>query len=60
MHFDDLVRREKTVTDALLERVGVDRLTEVIDVGDVGGFLGRGGEADLCGTRKILEDFALG
>ena len=32
---DDLVRREEAVVDALLQRVGVDRLAEVVDVGDV-------------------------
>ena len=45
----DLVGREEAVLDALLERIGVDRFAEIVDVGDVLGFLGRGGEADLRG-----------
>ena len=32
---DHLVGREEAVLDALLERVGVDRLAEVVDVGNV-------------------------
>ena len=32
---DDLVGGEEAVLDALLERVGVDRVAEVVDVGDV-------------------------
>ena len=32
---DDLVGREEAVVDALLQRVGVDRLAEVVDVRDV-------------------------
>ncbi len=46
----DLVGREEAVVDALAQRVGVDRLAEVVDVGDVLGFLGRGGQADLGGA----------
>ena len=57
---DDLVGREEAVLDALLERVGVDRLAEVVDVGDVFGFLGRGGQADLRGGGEVVEDFAPG
>ena len=57
---DDLVGGEEAVLDALLERVGVDRLAEVMDVGDVLGFLGRGGEADLRGGGKVVEDLAPG
>ena len=60
MDLDDLVGSEKAVADALLERVGVDRLAEVVDVGDVFGLLGRGGEADLRGGGKVFEDFAPG
>ena len=56
----DLVGREEAVLDALLERVGVDRLAEVVDVGDVFGFLRRGGEADLRGGGEVVEDLAPG
>ena len=37
---DDLVGRKEAVLDALLERVGVDRLAEVVDVRDVSVSLG--------------------
>ena len=47
----------KAVLDALFERVGVNRLAEVVDVRDVLGFLGCGGEADLRGGREMGEDF---
>ena len=43
-----------------LKRVGVDRVAEVFDVGDVLGFLGRGGQADLGGGGEVLEDLAPG
>ena len=60
MDLDHLVGREEAVVDALLERVGVDRLAEVVDVGDVLGFLRRGGQADLGGGGEVFEDFAPG
>ena len=60
MDLDDLVRREEAVLDALLERVGVNRLAEVVDVGDVLGFLRRGGQADLRGAGEVFEDLAPG
>ena len=40
MDFDDLVGSQESVLDALLERVSVNRLPEIIDVRDVFGFLG--------------------
>src|SRR5438046_313402 len=57
MDLDHLVGREETVPDALLERVGVNRLAEIGGVGNVFGFLGRRRHADLCCPREILEDF---
>ena len=57
MNLDDLVGSQETVADALLEGVGVNRLAEVMDVGDVFGFLGRCGEADLCRRREVIQDF---
>ena len=60
MDLDDLVGREEAVVDALLQRVGVDRLAEVVDVRDVFGFLRRGGQADLGGAGEVVEDFAPG
>ena len=57
---DDLVGREETVFDALLERIGVHRFAEVGDVADLLGFLGRGGQAQMGGPTKIIEYFAPG
>ena len=57
---DHLVGREEAVVDALLQRVGVDRLAEVVDVGDVLRLLRRGGQADLRGAGEVLEDLAPG
>ena len=55
---DHLVGREEAVGDALPERVGVDRVAEVFDVGNVLGFLGRGGEADLRGRGEVFQHLA--
>ena len=55
-----LVGREKTVVDPLPERVGVDRVAEVVDVGNLLGLLGRGGQADLGGGREVFENLAPG
>ena len=60
MDLDDLVGREEAVADALLQRVGVNRLAEVVDVGDVFGFLRRGGQADLRRAGEVVEDFPPG
>ena len=49
---DDLVRSEKAVLDALLERVGVDGLAEVVDVRDVLRLLRRCRHADLRRAEK--------
>ena len=54
---DDLVGREEAVADALLQRIGVNRLAEIVDVGDVFGFLRRGGQADLRGRRRNIRGF---
>ena len=55
---DDLVGREEAVGNALPERVGVNRVAEVFDVGNVLGFLRCRGQADLGGGGVILEDLA--
>ena len=57
---DDFVGREEAVGDALLKRVGVDGLAEVLDVGNLFGFLGRGGQADLRRRGKVFEHLAPG
>src|ERR1039458_1649207 len=44
---DDLIRREESVLNALLQGIRIDRLTEIVDVGDVFGLLGSSGESDL-------------
>ena len=57
VHFDDFIRRKEAVANALLERVGVHRLAEVMDVGHILGFLGGGGESNLGGGGKVFKDF---
>ena len=60
MDLDHLVGREEAVADALLQRVGVNRVAEIGDVGDVLGLLRRGGQADLRGRGEVFEDFPPG
>ena len=55
---DDLEGREESVLDALLEAVGVHRVAEVRDVGDVPRLLGRRGHANLCRGREIFQNSA--
>ena len=52
---DDLVGREEAVLDALLERVGVNRLAEVVDVAHVLGLFGRSCHAQLNRAREVVE-----
>ena len=40
---DDLEGREKAIVDALTQAVGVDRVAEIVDVGNVSGLLRCGG-----------------
>ena len=60
MHLDDLVGGEETVLDALFQGIGIDRLTEIMDVRNVFGFLGRGGQSDLRGRREVFENLPPG
>src|SRR5215468_8526961 len=60
MHLDDLVRSQETIADALLERIGVHWCAKVVDVGNVGGFSGCGGQADMRRRRKIVKNFPPG
>ena len=53
---DDLVGREEAVLDALLERVGVDRIAEVGEGRDVLRLLRRRGQAELDGGLEVVED----
>src|SRR5207249_7748051 len=48
----------KTVGDALSERISVNRVAEIIDVGNIFRFLRRGGQANVGGTGKLFEDLA--
>ena len=57
MDLHHLVGRQEAVADALLERIGVNRVAEIGDVGDVLGFLRRRGHADLRRRGEIFEDF---
>lgn len=55
-----LVGRQKAVGDALLEAVAVDRLAEVMDAGNLFGFLGRRRQTDVSGAGEIGQDLAPG
>ena len=55
--FHHLVGSEEAIGDALLERVGVKRLAEILDIRNIFGFLRGGSEADLGGGGEMLEDF---
>jgi hypothetical protein len=55
-----LQRSQEAVFDALLQGIGVDGLPEVIDVGDVLGFLRGRRESDLCCGREMIGDFSPG
>src|SRR5262249_36485558 len=54
------IRREKTVFDALLQGIGVNRLAEVSNAGDVFGFLGCGSQANLDRAGKVVENLTPG
>ena len=54
----DLVWGEETIVDALAERVRVDGLAKILDVGNLPGFLGCGGETDLGGGGEVIEHLA--
>ncbi len=53
MNLDDFVRSQEAVLDALPQGVGVNRRSEIMNVGDVLGFLGRGREADRHSSMTI-------
>ena len=57
---DDLVGGEEAVLNALLERVGIDRFAEVMDVGDVARLPGRRREADLRRGGEVVQNLAPG
>ena len=51
------IRGEETVFNPLLEAVGINRLAKIGEVGNVFGFLGRGGHAEMDGAGEVIEDF---
>src|SRR5690606_30371732 len=57
---DHLVRGQETVLDPLLEGVDVDRLAEVLDVGDVASLLGRRRETEVDRRGEVLQYLAPG
>jgi len=57
---DDFVGREEAIGNALPEGVGVDRVAEILDIGNLPGLLGGGGQANLGGGGKIFQDLAPG
>ena len=58
VNIDHLEGCQEAILDAFLQAVNVDRFPEVIDVGNVFGFLRRCGHTDLdCGT-EILQDLS--
>ncbi len=57
MDLDHFVRGQEAVFDTLPKRVGVNRLPEVMNVGNVLGFLRGSPKADLGGGREIFENF---
>ena len=60
MDLDHLVGRQKTVADALLQRVGVNRLAEIIDIGGVVVSLGVAVMPICVADGEMLQDFAPG
>ena len=55
---DDLVGREKSVLDSFAKGIGVNRFTEVVDIGHILCFFWRCGHADLRRGGKIIQNFA--
>ena len=47
---------QEAILDALLEAVGVDGIAKVVDVGHLGGFLRRSGQADLGRRAEVAQD----
>ena len=60
MDLADLVGGEKAIPDAFAQRVGINRIAEIVDVGNVFRFLGRGRQADLRRRAEIIEDLTPG
>ena len=58
VHIDahHFVWRQKTIVNALPERIGVDRRAKVVDIGDIFGFFGRRRQADLRRCAEVFEN----
>ena len=55
---NDPVGSKEAILNSLLEGIGVNRVTEIVDVRDVLRFLRRRGHADLNGGAEVLQYFA--
>ena len=53
---DDLEGSEEAIINALLQAVSVDGLSEIAQVGNILGFLGRGSHANLNGIREVFQN----
>ena len=60
MDAHDFVGSQEAVFDALSQRISVDRVAEVADIGDVLGLFGGCGQADLGGAFKVFQDLPPG
>ena len=58
LNVDDLEGSEKAVLNPLLQAVGIHRIAEIRNVGNVFRLFGRGRHADLGSRGKILQDSA--
>ena len=56
----DFVRGEETVFNTLFQRIGVNRLTEVVDIRNVFRFFWRCRQTDLSGAAEILQNLSPG
>ena len=54
----DFVGGQEAVGDALSERIGVDRIAKVLNVGNVFGFFGGCRQSNLGCRCEILEDLS--
>ena len=57
-NIDYLKRSKEAILDALSQAVCINRVTKVIDIGDVLGFLGRCSQTDLRSEREVFQDLA--
>ena len=57
-NIDDLERCEEAVLDPLFQAVCINRLTEIINIGNVLRFLGRCSHTDLRCRGEIFQNFA--